>query len=144
MIDHTRSVSVGMIYILGTWLSIDEMMARFMGRSIETYRMKNKPISEGFKFFVLTTSSGYVINFTPDGRTAAVKNEQEYDQTKGGKVVCLISDILVMIKHIQEEQDARNISQRLRCHQPEHSFYHKKIEQSKFCIAMDNFLPFQA
>ena len=57
LIDHIRVVSVGMIYILGTWLSIDEMMARFMGRSIETYRMKNKPILEGFIFFVLTTSS---------------------------------------------------------------------------------------
>ena len=62
LIDHTCVVSVGMIYILGIWLSIDKMMARFTSRSIKTYRMKNKPISEGFNFlFVLTTNSGYVI-----------------------------------------------------------------------------------
>ena len=33
--------------------------------------IKNKPILEGYNFLVLTTSSGYVINFTPGGCTAA-------------------------------------------------------------------------
>jgi len=44
-----------LIYTLGTHLALDEQMIRFMGRSLETHRMKNKPIKEGFKFFVLAT-----------------------------------------------------------------------------------------
>ena len=54
--------------------------------------------------------------------------------------MCWSSDMLIVIKHIQEIQFLRNISQRLRCHQLEHGFYHKQVEQSKFCIVMDNFL----
>ena len=34
-------------------LTIDEQMARMKGRSRETYRMDNKPIPEGYKFFSL-------------------------------------------------------------------------------------------
>lgn len=83
-----------------------------------------------------------MIHFTPDGRTAAGRNEQEYDQSKVVKVMCLISHIVTVIKDIQGEQDARNISQRLRCHQPEHTFFHEELEQSKFCIAMYNFCNF--
>ena len=49
-IDHIHVIGLGMIWVLGIWLSIDEMMARFMGRSIKTYRMKNKPISEEYIF----------------------------------------------------------------------------------------------
>ena len=57
------------IYILGTKLSLDEMMIRFFGRSCETHRMKNKPIKEGYKFFVLTTKTDdVVVNFTSNDR----------------------------------------------------------------------------
>ncbi len=47
--------------------------------------MKNKPIKEGYNFFVLTTKTGYVVNFTSDGRTATTKDRQEYevDRTMG-------------------------------------------------------------
>ena len=49
--------------------------------------MKNKPIKEGYKFFVLATKEGFILNFTPDGRTAAKVGEQEYDDKSGtGKV----------------------------------------------------------
>ena len=71
LISHFREVSEDLIFILGTTLALDEMMIRFMGRSLETHRMKNKLISEGFKFFVLATSNSFIVNFTPDGRTAA-------------------------------------------------------------------------
>ena len=77
MVDHVRTVSQSFIYILGTLLSLDEMMIRFFGRSSETHRMKNKPIKEGYKFFVLATKEGYIVNFTPDGRRAAKTGEQE-------------------------------------------------------------------
>jgi len=36
-------------------LSLNEMMIQFVGRCWETHRIKNKPIGEGFKFFVLAT-----------------------------------------------------------------------------------------
>ncbi len=63
--------SQDIIFVLGTFLAIDEMMIQFMGRSIKTHRMKNKPIKEGFKFFVLAVSTRFAANFSPDGRTAA-------------------------------------------------------------------------
>ena len=37
-------------------IAIDEMMARFKGRSRDTYRMKAKPIKEGFKYFAIADS----------------------------------------------------------------------------------------
>lgn len=54
-IDHVREVSFSLIFTLGTILSFDEMMIRFTGRSIEMYRMKNKPITKGYNCFVLAT-----------------------------------------------------------------------------------------
>ena len=73
LIDHVRKVNFFLIYHLGTILSLDEMMIRFTGRSLETHRIKNKPIKEGFKFFVLATIEGFIVNFTPDGRSAEKK-----------------------------------------------------------------------
>ncbi len=58
------------------------MIIRFSGRSLETHRIKNKPISEGYKFYILCTTTGYIVNFTPDGRVAAKHNKQEYDRQK--------------------------------------------------------------
>eukprot|EP00957_Ditylum_brightwellii_P196498 14972069-Ditylum_brightwellii.AAC.1 len=62
---------------LGTFLSLDEMMMRFGGRSLETRHMKNKPIGESYKFFCLATKERYIINSTPNGRTAAESQTQE-------------------------------------------------------------------
>lgn len=87
-IDHVRLISANLIWILGTFLSLDEMMIRFMGRSAETHRIKGKPIGEGYKFFVLTTNFGFIVNFTPDGRNAAKKNLQEYS-----KVISTLRDM---------------------------------------------------
>lgn len=47
----------------------DEMMSRFKGRSPDTYRMKCKPISEGYKFFAIACSqSTFVWHMVPYGR----------------------------------------------------------------------------
>ena len=53
----------------GTLCSIDEMMKLFKGRSGQTWRMKHKPIKEGYKFFALCDKeTGLVFSFFPDGR----------------------------------------------------------------------------
>ena len=57
-------------------------MIRFFGRSYETHQMKNKPIKEGYEFFVLTTKTGFVVNFTPDGKREAQLGQQEYTEDK--------------------------------------------------------------
>lgn len=50
-------------------LALDEMMARFKGRSADTYRMKSKPIREGYKFFAIACSqSTFVWHLLPYGR----------------------------------------------------------------------------
>ena len=104
-IDHVREVSYSLIHVLGTFLSLDEMMIRFFGRSVETHRMKNKPIKEGYNFFVLTTKTGYVVNFTPDGRTAATKDRQEYKVDKTmGKIETMIMFVLLIIKRKKDEE----------------------------------------
>lgn len=48
------------------------MMVRFTERSAETHRIKNKPISEGYKFFAFVDAfSGNVLYFVPDERMAS-------------------------------------------------------------------------
>ena len=44
---------------LGTHIAIDEAMIAYRGRSPDTIKIKNKPISEGFKVWVLV-ETGYV------------------------------------------------------------------------------------
>ena len=46
--------------IPASWLAVDEAMVHFEGRSVHTLKMKNKPISEGFKIWVLAFSNGYI------------------------------------------------------------------------------------
>eukprot|EP00957_Ditylum_brightwellii_P157124 11958615-Ditylum_brightwellii.AAC.1 len=53
-INHMREINIDLINVLGTCLSLDEMMIRFSGRSSETHWIKNKPIGEGYTFFALT------------------------------------------------------------------------------------------
>eukprot|EP00957_Ditylum_brightwellii_P197497 15047449-Ditylum_brightwellii.AAC.1 len=55
------------------------MMMQFCGYSSETHQMKNKPIGEEYKLFMLASVEGYVINFTPDGHTAAKSQQQQYE-----------------------------------------------------------------
>jgi hypothetical protein len=49
--DHVNNVSKKCCKDPGFALSIDKMMKRFKGRSKQTYIMKHKPISEGYKFY---------------------------------------------------------------------------------------------
>eukprot|EP00957_Ditylum_brightwellii_P135400 10324254-Ditylum_brightwellii.AAC.1 len=44
--------------------------------------MKNKTIQEGCKFFALTTTEGFLVNFTHDGRSVAKSGRQEYELNK--------------------------------------------------------------
>ena len=68
-------------------------MIRFRGRSNQTHRIKNKPIKEGYKFFVLACAwTGFILNFTPTGMNPGKHtNLNEYD-TKGkeGKIMPML------------------------------------------------------
>eukprot|EP00957_Ditylum_brightwellii_P067055 5090013-Ditylum_brightwellii.AAC.1 len=60
--------------------------------------MKNKPISEGFNFFVFTNTLGYVVNFTPDGRIAAKAGQQEYAASRTeGKIESMVKFITSIV-----------------------------------------------
>jgi hypothetical protein len=50
------------VYILGTHITIDEIMLAFRGRSKDTIKFKNKLISEDFKNWVLA-EHGYIWNW---------------------------------------------------------------------------------
>eukprot|EP00957_Ditylum_brightwellii_P171696 13071207-Ditylum_brightwellii.AAC.1 len=92
----------------GTCLFLDEMMMPFQGQSSETHCMKNKPISEGYKFFTLTTTNGFVVNFTPDGRTTAKTGKQEYSgHSTGGKIESMVSFITSIVDRFQDKQKER-------------------------------------
>ena len=137
MIDHVRSVSQAMIFTLGTILSLDEMMIRFFGRSLETQRMKNKPIREGCKLFVLATKNGYVVNFTPEGRSAPVRGEQEYENDKSkGKIESMIMYVLSVISDLKDVQQNRMKDNRRRTR---NNGEFNEIVIEKYCLAMDNY-----
>lgn len=55
--------------VLGQNVSYDEMMVPFSGRSKHTLKMKNKPISEGFKIWALC-DHGYLWDFLFHSRTS--------------------------------------------------------------------------
>ena len=46
----------------GTHLAVDECIAKFLGRAVETVNIPSKPTPEGFKIWVLA-ESGYVLNW---------------------------------------------------------------------------------
>ena len=141
VIDHIRDVSQQFVFVLGTTLSLDEMMIRFFGRSVETHRMKNKPIKEGYNFFVLATKEGYVLNFTPDGRTAERKGEQEYDEDKKtGKVETMILFLIKIIDELKQKQLTRlqNNKEKRNTRQNEETLF-EDVKMDKFCLAMDNY-----
>ena len=96
LINHTRTVSLLFIVMLGMCLSIDEMMIRFNGRSNQTHRMKNKPISEGYKLFCVTCAhTGYVLNFTPDGRGQG--NEYNNSDGDSGKISAMLMHVTAFL-----------------------------------------------
>jgi hypothetical protein len=59
--SHIRNVSK-QLYIPASNVSIDEMIARFFGRSGHTFRIKNKPTPQGYKILSLC-DSGYTYTF---------------------------------------------------------------------------------
>ena len=139
LVDHFRSVSFIMVAILGTLLSLDEMMIRFMGRSMETHRIKNKPIGEGFKLFILATFKGFIVNFTPDGRTAAKKGNQEYQLQPGvGKIESMILHICEIIDKLKRKQMDRINSLPRSTRSAGDSLFNESLNTSH-CIAMDNY-----
>mmetsp|Transcript_1985 Transcript_1985/g.2830 ORF Transcript_1985/g.2830 Transcript_1985/m.2830 type:complete len:213 (+) Transcript_1985:449-1087(+) len=139
IVEYVCSVSQAMVHTLGSLLSLDEMMIRFFGKSIETHRMKNKPIKEGFKLFVLTTKNGYILNFMPDGRVAASTGKQEYTTDRQlGEIESMILFVSSYIDSMKRKQmnrmsKTRNATKRN---------VEANIDESmlnKFCLAMDNY-----
>eukprot|EP00957_Ditylum_brightwellii_P195745 14913581-Ditylum_brightwellii.AAC.1 len=94
------------------------MMIRFSGRSSKTHQIKNKPIGEGHKLFALTTSQGFVANFTPDGRKASKSGRQESSvNSSDGKIEPMI---LTATRARDNKREA-------------------DVEMDKFCMKMDNY-----
>eukprot|EP00957_Ditylum_brightwellii_P194897 14847620-Ditylum_brightwellii.AAC.1 len=84
------------------------MMIRFSGRFSKTHQIKNNPIGEGYKFFALTNSQGFVANFTPDGRTSSKSGRQESSvNTSDGKFEQMISFFTSVIDDFCEAQNKR-------------------------------------
>ena len=83
------------------------MMIRFSGRCVETHRMKNKPISEGYKLFALTDKQGYVLNFTPDGRISTKTNQQQEYLVDGTSKIKSMIQFLVTTVHDQRRIQKR-------------------------------------
>ena len=76
-LDHVNTVSKGLVDKLSDFLSLDEMMKLFKGRSSQTHMMKNKPIKKGFKFWAIACPvSGFIYRFVPSGR---LENNKIYD-----------------------------------------------------------------
>ena len=46
--------------IPSSWISDDESMVQFAGRSKDTTKMKHKPVSEGFKIWALASKGGHI------------------------------------------------------------------------------------
>ena len=74
-------------------VSIDEQMKKFKGHSGQTFRMKNKPISKGYKFWAICcANSGFCYHYIPPARTGNVE---------GGKIIDLV--LLLLGKLPQKE-----------------------------------------
>lgn len=84
---HIRTISQS-ICIPSSNISIDEMIARFSGRSVHTVRIKNKPTPEGYKILSLC-DAGYTYAFI---FTSRIQNQPEVQPipslNKVGNEVC--------------------------------------------------------
>ena len=70
IIDLVNSVSKKVCKWPAFTVSIDEQMKKFKGRLTETFQIKSKPISEGFKFWALCCSlTAFCYHFLPAART---------------------------------------------------------------------------
>ena len=142
LVDNFRAVTFSIVHVLGTLLSFDEMMVRFMGRSSETHRIKNKPIVEGYKLFTLTTHHCFIVNFTLDGRTAAKgknkKSVQEYAMAGNGKIESMILHVIAVIDRLKERQ-LRRFRTYPRATRNNDNTPCTEKQMTTFCIAMDNY-----
>lgn len=68
LLDQLRQSSQS-LRVLSPNVSIDEAMIRCTGRSLDTYKMPNKPIEQGFKFHCLA-DHGYIWDFHPTSNQA--------------------------------------------------------------------------
>eukprot|EP00957_Ditylum_brightwellii_P053667 4066425-Ditylum_brightwellii.AAC.1 len=79
-------------------------------------------MSEGYKFFTIMTMNGFVVNFTPDQRTAAKTGKQEYSRNStGGKIESMkdmLDKVATRASHTGKDVD---------------------VKIGKFCLAMDNY-----
>jgi hypothetical protein len=90
LLSHVRNISK-LLYIPSSNISIDEMMVRFSGHSIDTTWIKNKPIPEGFKIFALC-DHGYTYTFLPTSRIHQNEEVQKVDGiTYTGSVVLYLA-----------------------------------------------------
>ena len=139
LVHHMRSKNVKLVHTLGTLLSFDEMMIRCVGRSNETHRIKNKPIGQGYKLFCLTTSNGFCVNFTPDGRAAEKKGEQEYDKndTKG-KIQSMVLHVTDIVSHFRDKQKKR-VWNKERATRGNKTNVFDELYSGKYVITMDNY-----
>eukprot|EP00957_Ditylum_brightwellii_P031735 2406580-Ditylum_brightwellii.AAC.1 len=72
---------------------------------METHHIKDKPIGEGYKLFTLLITAGHIVNFTPDGRTAAKSQQQEYKTVhSAGEIEIMILHVVSIISHLCEKQ----------------------------------------
>eukprot|EP00957_Ditylum_brightwellii_P097154 7398937-Ditylum_brightwellii.AAC.1 len=111
------------------------MTMRFSGYSLETHRIQNKPIGEGYKFFCLASHTRYVVNCTPDGQTAAKLQNQEYKHSKEfGKIECMILHVLDIIETLKELQ-----KNRIPKHATRGVGQRKEATMDTFCLRMDNY-----
>ncbi|EXX68206.1 hypothetical protein RirG_107200 [Rhizophagus irregularis DAOM 197198w] len=78
LMTHIQAVSKS-VCIPSSNISIDEMIARFSGRSVHTVRIKNKPTPEGYKILSLC-DAGYTYAFF---FTSRIQNQPEVQQMPG-------------------------------------------------------------
>ena len=64
--EHLRE-RFKLFWSIGTHLTVDETIVRFMGRSKETVNIPSKPEPEGFKIWVLA-NNGYVLDYMHHAR----------------------------------------------------------------------------
>ena len=139
IVDHVRKKSAQLIHMLGTLLSFDEMIIRCLARSIETYQIKNKPIDQGYKLFALTTSKGYCINFTPDGRMAEKNGEQEFKKGNSmGKIESMVLHVTDIIESFRQKHKKRIWNKKRSTRGNKIDMCDEKYD-GKYVIAMDNY-----
>eukprot|EP00957_Ditylum_brightwellii_P042194 3195742-Ditylum_brightwellii.AAC.1 len=103
-------VKMKMIFMIHPWnKSSANSMARMVltnlqMKLLETHCIRNKPIREGYKLFALSTTMGFAVNSTPDGKTAAKSKQQKYKTLQSGKIESMILYVVSIISHLCDKQ----------------------------------------